>query len=268
MPLLGSLEKDVTAIYVGVFGRAPEGEGLNYWVHQAEENNWDLRTLAENMYLSAIEVLGYENLADPRELVKAVYLYVLGKTEEDDPKGINYWVNEIKDGKVTAGKVIADIVYSALTEYPNHPATKTLLNRVDAGIQIAKKIMEVDINFNGEIDEQDISVFREMIQKVTQDPESIKEVLKQATFYEVRDYVYDLPYVFYNIKALWFLMEQGVLLAKQNQGRFEDPNFLVEKIDEYYEGTVKVEVYREEIPGYGELLIFRNYDTPKYNKCR
>jgi len=37
MVILGSLEKDIAALYVSIFGRAPEGEGLNYWVNLAQK---------------------------------------------------------------------------------------------------------------------------------------------------------------------------------------------------------------------------------------
>ncbi|RUM29073.1 MAG: hypothetical protein DSY42_07195 [Aquifex sp.] len=167
--LTDDIKKDIALIYVGVFGRAPEGEGLKYWEMKQQIYGWDLRTLAENMYQAAFTYSGYERLSDSLILVTEVYKNVFGKTYEDDPEGIAYWVRQLEEGNVTPGKLIADILYAAVTQYPDDPATKTLLNRAEVAVYVAQKVQDPDINKDGKVDDNDFQVFKNFIADVTDD---------------------------------------------------------------------------------------------------
>lgn len=61
---------DAAKIYIAVFGRAPEGEGLKFWLEQAIKNNWNLAKLTDAMIEAAAQYPGYENLKVPQNLVK------------------------------------------------------------------------------------------------------------------------------------------------------------------------------------------------------
>ncbi|RUM32161.1 MAG: hypothetical protein DSY32_00380 [Aquifex sp.] len=183
--LTDDIKKDIALIYVGVFGRAPEGEGLNYWVEQFQANNWSLRELAENMYIAALEYPGYENLSDPKNLVEAVYQNVLGKTSfaDYDGDGVidnDWWVDQINKGLVTPGKLIADILYAAITQYSDDPATKTLLNRAEVAVYAAEKMPKADINGDNV---PDFDVFKEFIANVTDDPNTVQQAMQQVDEY-------------------------------------------------------------------------------------
>ena len=179
MAILGSLEKDVAALYVAIFGRAPEGEGLNYWVNLAQQNNWSLAQLADAMIEAAKQYPGYENIDDPQTLVEALYQNVLGKTYQDDPDGINFWVSKIQEG-LDKGSVVEAILQTAIEQYPNHPATKTLLNRVDVALYTAQKIPTADINGDGQVDQNDLTQFHDFVVKTTDDPTTVQLVEQEV----------------------------------------------------------------------------------------
>ena len=50
-------KEDVAALYVALFNRAPEGEGLDSWYNAALSNNWGIGELAESMLLAAQQIV-------------------------------------------------------------------------------------------------------------------------------------------------------------------------------------------------------------------
>ncbi len=159
---------EVSQIYIAIFGRAPEGEGLKFWLNTAYQNNWNLAQLADAMIQAAKAYPGYENIDDPQTLVEALYKNILGKTYQDDPDGINFWVSKIQGG-FDKGYVVKEILRAAIEQYPDNPATLTLMKRASLGLEIAKRIPK----FEG-----DFSLFKEIIQEVKEDSD-IYEVLKK-----------------------------------------------------------------------------------------
>jgi len=166
--------EDITKLYIAMFGRAPEGEGLDYWYQQALANDWDITQLATNMYYAAIQYEDYAFLADPLKLVESIYENVLGKTYADDPEGINYWVGQIKSGIIPPGEVARVIIQTAENQYPDHPATKTLHNRVEIALYTAQKIPK----FTG-----DFEAFKDFIGIVDDDPLTIQLAEKNVDKY-------------------------------------------------------------------------------------
>ena len=165
---------DVAKLYVALFGRAPEKEGLAYWYEQANKNGWDLAQLANAMYEAALQYEDYAYLQDPQKLVEAIYENVLGKTYNDDPDGINYWTEQIKSGAISPGEVARVIIETAEKYYPDHPATKTLENRAEVALYVAQKIDK----FNG-----DFTEFKKFVDVVNDDPASIEMAKKMVDSY-------------------------------------------------------------------------------------
>ncbi len=153
------LKKDIALIYVAVLGRAPDGQGLNYWYNEMLSKNADLRTLAEWMYQAAIA--HQPELSDPVKLVTNVYTNILGRPY--DLEGINYWVGEIRLGKATPGQIVADILWVAAHEYKDSIQTKNLLALADIGLQVANLVFDPDINKDNVIDQNDLKFFSSII---------------------------------------------------------------------------------------------------------
>ena len=209
-------KEKIAELYVALFGRAPEGEGLEYWYEQANAHGWGVKELAQAMYESAIKYPEYSSYSDPKELVEAIYENVLGKTYQDDPKGIDYWVGEIKKGHLTAGEVAGAIIYAAETQYPDHPATKTLLNRAKAGVEVAKIYKKFDGDFKK---------FKHFVEVVNSDSATVNKAVEEAGKEKVSSYKLDtlakiLPYALEETFTLW---RQGELLRinKEKQPQYD-----------------------------------------------
>jgi len=166
--------EDIAKLYIAMFGRAPEGEGLNYWYQQASQNDWDITELATYMYYAALQYEDYAYLADPQKLVESIYENVLGKTYQDDPSGIDYWVNQIKSGIIPPGEVARVIIGTAELQYPDHPATKTLHNRVEVALYTAERIPK----FTG-----DFEAYKNFISIVNDDPLTIQLAERNVNSY-------------------------------------------------------------------------------------
>lgn len=154
-----TIRKDISLIYVGVFGRAPDGEGLDYWYNVMLARNADLRTLADWMYHSAVH--DQPEIRDPVVLVRNIYSNILGRPY--DTEGINYWVGEIRTGRATPGQVVADILWVAATQYKDSIQTKNLLALADIGLQISAYFYYPDLDGDKKISSYEIDVFKSLI---------------------------------------------------------------------------------------------------------
>jgi S-layer protein len=108
-----------TQLYVALFGRAPDAEGLGYWVQQLA-NGTSLTSVANSMY-GVEPARGYYPAFMPNEdIVKSFYTNVLGRT--GDTEGINYWTAKLNAPTATPGSVIVDMIV-AVTSYTGTDAT-------------------------------------------------------------------------------------------------------------------------------------------------
>jgi len=196
-------QNDVYALYIAMFDRAPEASGVNYWLQRAQENNWSKAQLAEEMINAAINVVNANNLVDlypqyqnvnpndynsVKEIINAVYKTLFNKDETDDPAGVNYWTQEALQKGL--GETIASIITVAdmiakdeldLTQYGYTPeeiektkaAAKAFENKVEAAKDISLVVPDVD----PENVKEAIKVLQESVDKVTDDEDSIKNVL-------------------------------------------------------------------------------------------
>lgn len=108
-------KSDVSALYVAIFNRASEGEGNTYWQTvgtAAEVADAMLETAPAKEYFGAA-------LDSDEDFIAHIYLNTLGKTAEQDPEGIAYWVGEL--ATQSRGEVIARLIESALD--PVHEGT-------------------------------------------------------------------------------------------------------------------------------------------------
>ncbi len=181
-------EEDVAALYIAMFNRAPEGEGLESWYKAALENDWGLAELAESMLLAAQQVVSSNvdymlfypqyveiNPNDPnnvRDIIETVYETLFDKNYINDPEGIDGWVYNVTSGNQSLGQAIASIEIVAkdiaLGKIPadadTFKAAKTFLSRIDAALIVAEYINTFD---------EDFSKFQNYILLVNDDPESL-----------------------------------------------------------------------------------------------
>jgi hypothetical protein len=86
-PPLSAHEMDVSKVYLAVFGRTPELSGLNYWASQTPPT-----ASIEQIYNTIAALAGPTNISPANEnnfeFVKYIYAYILGKSYQDDPSGV------------------------------------------------------------------------------------------------------------------------------------------------------------------------------------
>jgi len=107
MAITTAMRLQVTELYVALFGRAPDAEGLGFWT-QALNNGTSLTAIADSMYNTTPARAYYPLFLTNTEIVKAFYVNVLGR--QPDTEGLNYWVAKLNAPGATPGAVINQMV--------------------------------------------------------------------------------------------------------------------------------------------------------------
>ncbi len=179
---------DIAKLYIAMFDRAPEKEGLDYWVNEANSGK-SLAEIANEMAAAAKaypdaypQYANYDptNPDSVKAVIEEVYKTLFNKDYTADPEGIDYWVNEITSGNMDLGTAVVTLEKAA-EEYLNSddPAAKAaaeaFMNKVEVALYTAENIPTADINGDGKIDSTDFSAFKEVISIVTNDPATIEQ---------------------------------------------------------------------------------------------
>ena len=107
MAITTQMRTDVSQLYVALFGRAPDGEGLGYWVSQLDAGK-SIVDIANAMYGTAPARTYYPSYLTNQEIVGNFYTNVLGRTA--DAEGLAYWTDKLNAAGATPGSVIAEII--------------------------------------------------------------------------------------------------------------------------------------------------------------
>lgn len=113
MSITVAMRTQVSQLYVSLFGRAPDGEGLGYWVNKLAQGN-SLAQVAQDMFNVDAARAYYPSFLTNDEIVAAFYVNVLGRTA--DAEGQAYWVGEMNKSGATKGSVITDMI-NAVVNY-------------------------------------------------------------------------------------------------------------------------------------------------------
>ncbi|BCD64632.1 hypothetical protein NitYY0814_C1484 [Nitratiruptor sp. YY08-14] len=180
-------KRDVAKLYVAMFNRAPEGEGLNNWYYAAIENGWDLGQLAQSMLNAAQQVVesdpAYETIypqyvnvdttdaASVRAIIETVYKILFNKDYNTDPQGIDGWVKSVVEDGQPLGNAIASITLAAeqILNDPNaDAAAKAAAQAFENKIDVAEYTAQKFPTFTG-----DFEKFQKFVEVVNDDPGSI-----------------------------------------------------------------------------------------------
>lgn len=107
----GANEAFLTRLYHGLFGRAPEAEGIAWWQHQAERGA--SKTEIAEGFLRSDEYAARPASRTDAQFVRELYQRVLGR--EGAAEEIALWAGQLDAGR-TRGAVLADIADSAEAE--------------------------------------------------------------------------------------------------------------------------------------------------------
>jgi len=101
-----AMRTEISQLYVSLFGRAPDSDGLGFWVSSYAGGN-TIAKIAQSMYETTPARTYYPLYATPSEVVTTFYSNVLGRAP--DAEGLAFWVNEFKNA-ATPGTFFAKLV--------------------------------------------------------------------------------------------------------------------------------------------------------------
>jgi hypothetical protein len=131
MAITVAMRTQVTQLYVSLFGRAPDAEGLGFWV-KALDNGMSFANLAQQMYNTAPARAYYPEFATNQEIVRTFYQYVLGRPADDE--GLAFWVRELEAAPSKGAfftKILNNVVNYAGTDPAGLKSQAWFLNRVE-----------------------------------------------------------------------------------------------------------------------------------------
>ena len=216
------LYDSVIKLYIALFARAPEKDSFTNWLKATIANQWDLGTLAQSMILAAREYLqahpkdraiypqyadlDTHDLAKVRDVITSVYTILFNKSYQDDPQGIDTWVQSVLDGE-PLGNVVASIVRVAdgiaAGKIAADAATIAAARAFENKVAAAKYAIEKFPTFNG-----DFTLFQNIIKNVDTTQESLQEALAYINSFSQED----TTVLSREVQSL--LIENGVRLPK------------------------------------------------------
>lgn len=155
-------QKQVSELFVSIFGRASEGSGNKFW-----QQSVDTKSAANDMLKTdAAKAYFGSSLDSNQAFIEAIYKNTLNKTLADDAAGIKFWVDALNSG-MSRGEVVASLVASVASHANStDPKTKAAYdqfnNRVDVSNYVADNIENVPAN-------GDLAVFKAYNNNTTND---------------------------------------------------------------------------------------------------
>ncbi len=170
MAITTEMRTDVANLYVALFGRAPERDGLGYWVNQIDAGK-SIAAVAQEMYNTDPARAYYPTFLTNDEIVTRFYTNVLGRTPDAD--GLAYWSAKLAATGATKGSVIAEMI-TAVRAYAGSDAaaltSKALFeNKVTVGLYYA-----VDLGGN------DVTKASSILSNVTASASSVEVAKTEA----------------------------------------------------------------------------------------
>jgi len=112
MAITTQMRTQVSQLYVALFGRAPDGDGLGFWV-QKLGNGESFASVAQQMYNVEPARAYYPLFLTNEEIIGRFYTNVLGRTA--DAEGLAFWTAKLNTAGATPGSVIAEMITTVAT---------------------------------------------------------------------------------------------------------------------------------------------------------
>jgi hypothetical protein len=101
------MRTDIAQLYVALFLRAPDGEGLLYWLSVLGSGKTTAE-IADAMFATSPARLYYPSSITSQEVIGAFYTQVLGRTA--DAEGLAFWTARLQADGATPGSVITEMI--------------------------------------------------------------------------------------------------------------------------------------------------------------
>jgi len=111
MAITVAMRTQVSQLYVSLFGRAPDTEGLGFWV-TALAGGMTMAEVAQSMYDTTPARAYYPAFATNQEIISTFYKNVLGRAA--DAEGLAFWTAKL-DAATSKGAVFAELINNVVT---------------------------------------------------------------------------------------------------------------------------------------------------------
>ena len=130
-------QTQISALYVGLFGRSSEGAGNKYWQDIAKSNNLNVADVANLMLASDASKDFFGDSVDSNaNFISHVYKTMLNKNADTDAEGKAYWTNLLDNG-ISRDTIVSELikaalnpVYSKSEDKDTKAAFNVLLNKI------------------------------------------------------------------------------------------------------------------------------------------
>jgi hypothetical protein len=107
MAITVAMRTEVSQLYVALFGRAPDADGLGYWTQRVDSGD-SMTTIANAMYGTDPARAYFPLFLTNQEIIASFYLNVLGRPA--DAEGLAYWTAQLNATGATPGSVISTMI--------------------------------------------------------------------------------------------------------------------------------------------------------------
>lgn len=128
----------VTQLYVGYYNRAPDPEGLSYWIGRL--NAGVSQADVANSFATSPEAIAkypffaFPELTNAESFLTSVYQNLFGRAIDAD--GLAYYSGQLSSGNTPVGQILAEIIGNAATN-EGSADQKYLANKVTVGLDFA-----------------------------------------------------------------------------------------------------------------------------------
>lgn len=182
-----SNKEKITALYVGYFNRAPDPEGLQYWIDELESGSLTLAGIAQSFSVqpettNLYPFLSTPDVASATAFVTSIYLNLFNRTPDTD--GLNYWVAEVNAASAAGGTNLGQIILNIISGAQGDDIS-IVTNKIEAGVDFAADMAEAGlISFaDGDNDAAEHAAAKDVLSEVTEDASTVTDAAaKTDTF--------------------------------------------------------------------------------------
>ncbi|MGI6246019.1 MAG: DUF4214 domain-containing protein [Pseudochelatococcus sp.] len=176
----------ITQLYIGYFNRAPDPEGLAYWIEDVDVRGQSIEAVS-GLFTTSPEAialypyLAFPTLTSPDAFLTALYQNLFNRAI--DPDGLAYYKAKLEAG-VATGDVLADILANARTNEGSEDQA-LLANKTEVGVYWAEQAASTPgFSYNDAAQ----SSARNSLTNVTTDEASVEAAKAQSdSFFETID---------------------------------------------------------------------------------
>ena len=177
MPITATMNTQITQLYVALFNRAPDADGLGYWSSELSAGS-TMAQVADEMYAVPAARAYYPSSFDNGQIVDAFYLNALGRAADGPGRG--YWMAQLAVKSV--GQVISDMIVAVVSYAGTDPAGLTSQSLFNNKVVVAEHFAETLLS-------NDISLANGALSGVTSDAASIATAEAANTAAVTHNYV-------------------------------------------------------------------------------